>query len=492
MRQVLIAVGALVVTGGVLLAGQPATPVTLASVATAMGADKVRTIEYSGSGYSFGYQQAPGPGEPWPMFVADTYKISIDYEVPAMRFESRRAQGESPPRGGGGQPVAGNPRSVQFLSGSSAWSQSASGRVQSNPGAVGGRQQQLWTTPHGLIRAALARNTQVSGRTFTLELNRQRFTVTVGADSLIESVRYTIDNAVLGDVPVHLVYSEYRDVDGVKFPTRIIEKTDGYLTWDITIRDVKPNAVVSIVRPKEVADAPASVTSAPLGPPKVDASQVGTGIWHLIASGYGSTLVEFADFLLMFEAPINDARSLAVIEWARRTVPGKPIRYVVNTHTHFDHAGGLRAYAAEGVTIIAHVMNRSYYENVWERPRTLRPDRLAQQPKAPVWDTMTDKKIVTDGTRSLELYKLVGNGHHPYLLIGYLPTEKMLLYGDMYNPPPGNDPRDPGRTNEFADSLYDNIANRFKLDVGLMLPVHGNAIPFDNLKKAIGLLPVTP
>jgi hypothetical protein len=101
-------------------------------------------------------------------------------------------------------------------------------------------------------------------------------------------------------------------------------------------------------------------------------------------------------------------------------------------------------------------------------------------------ETMTEKKVVSDGTRSLELYKLVGNGHNPYILIGYLPAEKILLYGDMYNPPPGSDPRDLARTNEYADNLYDNIVNRFQLDVQTIAPIHGLPVPFDNLKKAIG------
>ena len=103
---------------------------------------------------------------------------------------------------------------------------------------------------------------------------------------------------------------------------------------------------------------------------------------------------------------------------------------------------------------------------------------------------MTEKKIITDGARTLELHKLVGNGHNPYILIGYLPNEKLLLYGDMYNPPAGSDPRDLARTNEFAQNLYDNVADRLKLDVQTIVPIHGLPVPFDNLKKAIGLLPV--
>ena len=473
------------------LSAQSATP-TLASIATAMGAQNLRTLQYSGAGYSFAFQQAPGPGEPWPLFIVDTYDVSLDYAAPAMRFESTRAQGEHPPRGGAGQPIAGTTRSIQFVNARTAWSDAGNGRVQPNAGAVVDRLRQLWMTPHGVIKAAIAADAKISGHRIAFTLEGLPITVTVGADQLIERIQYLVDSPVLGDVPMEVRYADYRDYGGVKFPKQIVEKTDGFLSWDITVADVKPNAAVNLAPPANLPSAPAqpAAASGAAAAPKVDARQMAPGVWHLIASGYGSVLVEFRDYLLMFEGPIGDARSDAVNAWARQTVPQKPLRYLVNTHAHFDHAGGVRSYVADGVTIITHEMNRSYYEQVWERPRTLGPDKLSRAPRAPIWETMTEKKVVTDGTRTLELHKLHGNGHNPYILIGYLPAEKILLYGDMYNPPSGSDPRDLARTNEYADNLYDNIVNRLKLDVRLLAPIHGLPVPFDNLKKAIGLMPL--
>jgi glyoxylase-like metal-dependent hydrolase (beta-lactamase superfamily II) len=462
-----------------------APPTTLESIAQAMGATNLRTIEYAGSGYSFAFQQAPGPGEPWPLFVVDAYKVSIDYATPSMRFESTRAQGEHPPRGGAGQPIAGNPRSIQFVSGRDAWSEAAGGRVVPNPAATADRLRQLWLSPHGVVKAALAARAVVSGPTFAFDLAGLPLKVTVGADRLVERIEYLIDSPVLGDVPVVVEYSDYRDHNGVKFPQRIIERTDGYLTWNIQVSGVSPNAPVNWTTPAMTAAPRAGAAD-----PAVEARQLAPGVWHLNASNYGSMLVEFRDFLLMFEGPVDDARSERVNAWVKSTVPGKPLRYLVNTHAHFDHAGGVRAYVADGVTIITHEMNRSYYEQVWRRPRTVNPDRLSRHPRQPLWETMTEKKIITDGARTLELHKLVGNGHNPYILIGYLPNEKLLLYGDMYNPPAGNDPRDLARTNEFAQNLYDNVADRLKLDVQTIAPIHGLPVSFDNLKKAIGLLPV--
>ena len=43
-------------------------------------------------------------------------------------------------------------------------------------------------------------------------------------------------------------------------------------------------------------------------------------------------------------------------------MPNKPIKYLINTHHHFDHASGIRTYAAEGITIVTHEINRPYYE----------------------------------------------------------------------------------------------------------------------------------
>src|SRR5688572_12388788 len=89
--------------------GQVGT-ITLDAVARAMGAATVRSIEYTGAGYTFGFAQQPGPGEPWPLFIANSYSVSADYDAPAMRQEIVRLQGERPPRGGLGQPIAGEAR----------------------------------------------------------------------------------------------------------------------------------------------------------------------------------------------------------------------------------------------------------------------------------------------------------------------------------------------------------------------------------------------
>jgi len=459
----------------------------LEAAARAMGAVNLTAIQYAGSGSIFPFAQSFEPGGPWPRLSAKVYTIAVNYQTPSLRQEIVRAKGEIPPRGGGGQPVAGDQRQVQVVSGSYAWSESGT-TSNPQPGAVRDRLRQLGMTPHGLIKAAMASGARVDGNVISLTLEGQDVRVTLNNQNLVERVEYRIDNPVLGDTPVDLTYSQYADYGGVKFPTRIVERQDGFPTLDITIREVRPNAAVSLSVPPNVQQAPPPPPAPPA--PRVEAQKISEGVWYLSALNYNSVAVEFGDHIVMFEGPQNEARSLAVNELIRKTVPAKPIRHVVNTHHHFDHSGGLRAYVAEGITIITHEMNRPFYEKAWARPRTINPDRLAKSPRPAVFETMTTKKVLTDGSRTLELHHIQGNGHNPAIIMGYLPKEKMLLYGDMYNPPPGTDPRDPARSNEYADNLYQNI-QRLKLDVAQLVPIHGRIVPFDNLKKAIGLLPVT-
>lgn len=478
MRTILVWVVGIALAISISGCAQPRTGV--AAAADAMGATNLNSIQYSGSGSLYSFGQAASPGERWPRWDAKTYAVAVDYQTPAMRLETVRGQGEHPPRGGGGQPISKDQQTIQVVSGTSAWSEGGA-RPVANPGAVRDRLRQVWLTPHGVIKAAIASGTAANGNLIVLNIEGRDVKVTLNDQNLVDRVEYLTTNSVVGDVPVEITYSDYADYAGVKFPTRIIEKQDGFETLDVTIRDVKPNAAVSLEVPAAVAQAPAPPAS-----PSVDVVKVGEGLWSLNAANTRSLAVEFKDHIVMLEGPTSEARSIAVSEVVRKTVPDKPIRYVVNTHAHYDHAGGLRTYVAEGATVVTHETNKAFYEQAWARPRTIDPDLLAKNPKTATFETVTDKKVLTDGSRTLELHHLQDSGHNAATLIAYLPKERILMYGDGYNPPPGDDPRDPTRTPEYGLDLYENV-QRLKLNPARIAPVHGRVVPFENLKIAIGV-----
>ena len=282
-----------------------------------------------------------------------------------------------------------------------------------------------------------------------------------------------------GHVPVEVTYSDYAKFGDIQFPKHIVEKQDGFPTLDITITDVQPNAAVSLPVPANVASAPV-----PPATPMMTIEKVGDGLWSLNGAGTRSLAVEFADHIVMLEGPTSDARSKAANDLVRRTVPNKPITYVVNTHAHYDHAGGLREYVAEGITVITHESNKAFFEQAWARPRTV--EDTAPTSNKPMIETVADKKVLSDRTRTVELYFMNGHQHHSGQLIAYLPKERILMYGDGYNPPAGDEIRTPERGPDYAAQLVDKV-NEFKLKPERIAPVHGRVVPYKNLLIAFNL-----
>jgi glyoxylase-like metal-dependent hydrolase (beta-lactamase superfamily II) len=215
---------------------------------------------------------------------------------------------------------------------------------------------------------------------------------------------------------------------------------------------------------------------------KVDAQKLGDGAWFLAGGTHNSVLVEFKDYVAVIEGPLDEDRSLAVIAEVKKLVPNKPIRYLINTHHHFDHSGGIRTYVAEGATIITHEMNKPFYEKTFAMPRTLMPDKLSQNPKEAKFETVTDKKVLTDGVRTLELYA-VPTGHNAGLVIAYLPKEKVLIEPDLFNPPPPDAPP-PAAVSPYTAGLQEKL-QQLKLDVRTIAPLHGRIVPVAELRKAL-------
>src|ERR1019366_165254 len=212
--------------------------------------------------------------------------------------------------------------------------------------------------------------------------------------------------------------------------------------------------------------------------PTPASEDLGGGFW-LVTGGYGAVVGNFKDYIVVIEAPQNDMRANQIIAEAKRLVPNKPIRYVINTHAHFDHSGGLRAFIAEGATIITYKSNKPYYEKVLKDPHTLVPDTLSQktpQPKMKI-ETMTEKKVVTDGEHTIELYHVDNSTHDSGMIMAYLPKKKILVEADEFNVGQANAPT-PATINPYHANLLANI-ERLKLDVDRIIPIH---LPGDNRK----------
>jgi glyoxylase-like metal-dependent hydrolase (beta-lactamase superfamily II) len=223
---------------------------------------------------------------------------------------------------------------------------------------------------------------------------------------------------------------------------------------------------------------------------RVVATKLADGVVHMGGGSHNSVAVEFKDYVVVIEGPLNNQRTNAVVAEVKKTFPNKPIRYVVNTHNHFDHLGGIRGYVAEGATVITDERNRNFYQRVVLAPqsRTLSPDRLSQRPFAPTGpgqlmvQGFTDQYTISDGNQTIELHHVEGLNHSDNMTIAYLPKSKIVVSADMGGPPPaGQNPP----VNANAVVLYRNI-QRLKLDVTTHVPIHGPSGPQAEFDRIVG------
>ena len=443
----------------------------LSSAQSAMGNPK--SIRYSGKGMNAFFGQALTAGKEWPRRDLTSYTRTIDYDAKASREEMAFAQ-----------PVFGGQQQNAEVNGDKAWNVGANG-PNPQPTAAEERQLQIWLTPHGFLKGAAAagnatmKDGDAGSHLITFKaLGKYDVTGVIDSDNLVTKVETVEANPVLGDMPVVATYSDYKDFNGIKFPAKITQSQGGYPVWELTIDSVQPNA------PGDLA-VPGNVQAAAAPAMKVDTAKLSDGVWFLSGGSHHSLVVEFKDYIAVIEAPLNEKRSMAVIAEAKKLVPNKPIKYVISTHHHFDHTGGLRTYVAEGATVVTHESNKPFFEKTFQAPSVLEPDAQSKAAKPAAFQTVSDKWELTDGRQRLVVYATQGDAHSDELLVVYLPGPRVLVEADAYSPGPPNTPR-PSPVPPNAANLYKNI-QRLKLNVATVAPIHGRGpVPFAEFRKFIG------
>ena len=469
-RRVAVAAFVAVVVAGCAATGDAGSTITRAN--QAMGATNLKSIRYTadGTGYSFG--QAFVPTTAWPKITVHSQSRSINYDTGTMREEITLSRAE--PTGGGGYPLQGQQRNEQYLSGAQAWNVTAAGVVP-GPRFVSDRVHQLWITPHGALKAAQRNKATAQPRgdgttalVFT-EPGRFDATVVIGADGLVQRVDSRAPDPVLGEVDVVTRYSNYRDVGGIKFPGRIEQSMAGQPVLDVQVREVEPNAAVNLTVP----DAVHNYTE------RVAPERLADGVWHIAGGSHNSVAIEMRDHLVLVEAPLNDGRTQPVIDAVKALVPGKPIRYVINSHPHFDHAGGLRTAVADGAAVVTPAAAVPYFERAFATPNRIAPDRLAQSGRRAAFMAVGERAQLSDGTRMIDIYRITDSVHSNAFLLVHLPAEKILIEADAYTPlAPNTAP--PATPNANHLNLIVNI-ERLKLDVDRIAPLHGRVVPLAEL-----------
>ena len=452
----------------------------------AMGSAGLKTLTVTGRGSGASVGQAYAPGMAWPGLHLTALSRSMNFEAASFREEYIRSRSE--PRGGGTVPLfgSGDARGVVLAREAHAWDVAGIATV-STPASLPVRVHDLWTgTPQGAIKAAARLGARAGVRraflrrwdTLTIDMPGQfSATLVLEANGLISRIESTLPNAVLGDLSVVTEFHGYRRRAGLMFPSQISQTQGGFAALDLKVTDVGADEAVDITIPDEVRAASE----------KVSVENVADGVWFLAGGTHNSVAIELAEQLVLVEAPLHDGRMRAVLAAANKLVADKKVQTVINTHHHFDHAGGLRMAAAEGATLITSALAKPYFEAAFAQPQMRAPDALTKSGRKPTFIGVDSKMVLGDANRPIEIHSLQDSVHAQGLLVVWLPREQLLIEADAYTPgPPGAPPPEQPNANHL--NLVQNL-DRLGLAPQRILPLHGRIVPAADLYAQIGRKP---
>jgi glyoxylase-like metal-dependent hydrolase (beta-lactamase superfamily II) len=356
---------------------------------------------------------------------------------------------------------------------------------------------ELYITPWGFLKGAADNNAtaarrRVEGRDYTVlswsptvkAPSGASYTINgyVNGDNIVERVETWVGENLMGDMHVVAEYLDWRSFGNAFAPTKIVQTRGGWPFFEVYVTGATanpPNLASLAPQPPAPAGGPPGGGGGGGGQPPaltITKEQIGEGVWRYTTGqgSYDSLIVEFDDYIMMLEAGQSQARAQAYVDEIKRQFPDKPIRYVMNTHPHGDHTPGLPVLVAEGATIIAHENSREFLERALNTPRTLLDDALSRNPRRARVETVSDKRVYTDGTQTVEFYHIYPAPHSNALLIGYLPRQRVLFQGDFsVNPAQGGGVQP---ANDHVRALVPAL-EKLGIDYNRYINVHVSAAP---------------
>lgn len=307
---------------------------------------------------------------------------------------------------------------------------------------------------------------------------------------LLTKAEFLEDDPIYGDVQNELFFDDWRQVGKLKLPFEWTYRVNGHVVMVEHIDSIENDVDLSGVDfavPEELASVDTEddrrgryssqwlwrrmALASPLDEEqvKVDLTEVAKGVFHVTGGTHHSLAIEMADHLVVVDAPLYEERSQAVLNALAKQFPGKPVRFLISTHFHNDHTGGVRAYIAAGATIVTGKINEAFFKQVASAPHTRVPDSLQKAPKPAVIETVeADKKVLTDGNRVIEVYPLESS-HAEGMLIVYLPKEKLLFVTDVFSPGA------PRQAPQWSQELLAGL-QKHGLQVERIVGGHGNKV----------------
>ena len=505
----------------------------LAAASKEINESALRCVTYSGVGYSgpVGQTFENAVNIDWPRSEMANYTRTINWETRTSKETFDRKPGNNPASWKyglgwiGGTPTQKNLRQTHIVNGTYAWHSDGDGPpVAVPPEQAEIYQLDIWLTPHGFLKAArmpganpkaLWRWEQIEkgrdGNVVTFGspvsgtervhvvaitvLGKYRVDATINSQNLITRIKTTVNDNVLGDFNIEHESTEFVAAGNSKWPInwhshhgwddnwKFYSESTGHNGYGGKFPTVQANAC------EDPVAVPESVKQAQhANPAQVTVEKIADGVFLLGGGPANSYMVEFRDFVAVFEAPLSEERSLAVIEQVAKLAPKKPIRWLISSHPHFDHIGGIRTYNHIGATVVTHLINLPFLNRdvLTYRARTVKPDILSLWPPTEVaegynYEAIQENYVITDNARILRVFYVQPLQHVSGMLMAYLPAERIAFEADLF------DTHEPPRASQLPAmrSFYTQV-QRMKLDVGTVAPVHGKPVPWSTFVTALG------
>jgi glyoxylase-like metal-dependent hydrolase (beta-lactamase superfamily II) len=303
--------------------------------------------------------------------------------------------------------------------------------------------------------------------------------------NLLTRYGFLYADPIAGDSEIAQTYSNYRTVGKLKLPGGRVLYNSGGVIQEVEYTDLQINT-----HPAEnLFQGPngfEKLAAPPATPPPPAVSKIADDVYILEGLNGGThnvLFVAFNDYVLVIEAPeqiLYANNSVQALTKIKATVPGKPIKYLVLTHHHSDHAGGFREYVAEGATIVTTNETKKELEKAATIESSLLP-KLSPRQKLTIETIQNKKRVFQDDKHVVELYDIGPNPHANEILVAYLPKEKILFQADMLNPAAnGTIPIAQDATISFGEKLQ-----QLGLDVEKIYGVHGRAATPQELRTSI-------
>src|SRR6266849_2656150 len=257
------------------------------------------------------------------------------------------------------------------------------------------------------------------------------------------AVRTRDDDNINGDSNFDLVLTDWKALGGVQVARSLSYRINDVEVAKLTYREVSANPAIAA----DTFAVPAAVKTAAKPPATgnvpyqwvlrrlfltrlTDSDNVifpdGGGlklveltpnVQHVEGGTANNLIVAMKDHLVIVDAPYGELQSRWVIDAAKMKYPGKPIRYVVLTHHHMDHTGGMRTYVAEGAKVIVPGEDKTYFEKDVKATHTIVPDDLQRKPRAAEITEVKDQMTLKDDTAEIHIYNIANPHAQGFLLV---------------------------------------------------------------------------